>query len=1743
MTETNSIKKTQMNMKTNSTYSSREKINDSFFVRRSVIESLKHTGNKPIAANLQAVTSNRQPVTCNLQPATVNLQPATVNLQPVTCNLQPATVNLQPATVNLQPVTCNRHSATLNHSTFFMKKFLRRSGVFAIALLIANLFFANNISAQILQRGTATSATSGNGSNTITINKPSGVVSGDIMIAAISKSATSNNSTLNGWTVIDGRRQDQGQRYTTILYRIADGTEGPNFSFSKGTNNATTVGSIIAFSGVNQTTPFDVAPGTLSTDEGTTATVNGINTVTNGTAIIFIGGAKNGGWSNWAITNPTLTEIMDFDNNDNVSVAAAWGIKASPGATGNATVTLGGDNYYAVMLLALRPYLPWVKYFTTSGTFTVPAGVSCLKVEAWGGGGRGGTRTSNGVGGGGGGGAYASSYLSVTPNQSYSVTVGAGSTSASAGGDSYFDNGSGLRAKGGNSVANNTTSGASGGSGSTGNIITINGGDGTDGSGSAGGKGGDAPNGGNGGSGASGNSNGQDGFAPGGGGGGGRRTTGWFATTYDPGNGADGRVIITWIDASDFNVSSNSPICSGTNATITLTSTTISNGTYDVNYTTTNPGNTQTTSVTFTGGTATFSVSGLTGTPSPSAVTINWIAFSGASCNTTLTGKSTNVTVNGINTAGIPSSTPTLCQNILLTPITIATTGATGIGSSSGLPNGVSASWAADVITISGTPTESGTFNYSIPLTGGCGTVSASGTITVLAAPTPTFTTSPAANTCINSSVTYTTQSGQSNYLWSVPGTENVDYTITSGGIGNTDNSVTLTWLTTGSKTVTVNYTNANGCAGVNVASSVTMVNAYPDASFSYSSPQNGNTNMFCQNLPSNPNIGSNLNPSPVFSGTTGGTFTSSPSGLVFADANPTSNTGQVDLAASAPGTYTVTYTVTTNGCTTQATAQIIIVALPTATLSYPLNPTAASYCKTDADQSPTLTNTSGNNYTLVPGTYSEPTGNLDIDASTGVIKPSSAQTHPGTYTITYTFYAFITGLPSGTTTCPNTITTTVTILASPSITTQPTAPAAVCENNGVATISITATGDGLSYQWQVSADGGSTFNDINDGGVYSNSSTDSLTITNASLSMNGYQYHCVVSGTCSPSVTSDAVALTVNATNTVSAASSSPTVCNNIGLVNITHNTTGATGIGTATGLPAGVTASWSSNVITISGTPTQSGTFNYSIPLTGGCGALNATGTIEVTAAPVISMSQSYICLGSSAQILTPTSGGTWTSSDPSVATVANDGTVTAVAAGTVTFTFHDNTSGCESTTAALTVDASCQVVTLTQPAQLAAVIAANGPLTICAGQSSSITVTVSGGSGSYDVAVDGNHQTGAGPVFTFNVSPTNTTTYSQSNVVVTDVPNNCNSNTTGTVQIIVNPVTDISNGPTGYSICLGGAIADLSVTASGTGTLHYQWYSNTSNSNSGGTPVGSDQSTFTPTFDNNIAGDYFYYVTVTGDCGSATSAVAAITVNPLPNNTGTGFTGGAICVGDNGELTFDAADAVFTGPYTIQYTDGTTTWSQVINNASATHFNVAVNPTSTTTYTLVSITDGNGCVRTSGFGKETAQILVRQLPVATLNTQTNVLCHGGTNGAIDIDVTGGNSPYTYLWTASNGGVLPSGQEIVQDPTGLTAGTYTVVVTSQYGCASAPLVVTISEPDVISSNAVVTSDYNGSQLSCATATDGTITVTASGGTGTLQYSSDNGTTWQSSNVFSNLGAGTYQIVVKDANNCMSQL
>ncbi|MBL7800497.1 MAG: hypothetical protein JNL95_07200, partial [Chitinophagales bacterium] len=148
-----------------------------------------------------------------------------------------------------------------------------------------------------------------------------------------------------------------------------------------------------------------------------------------------------------------------------------------------------------------------------------------------------------------------------------------------------------------------------------------------------------------------------------------------------------------------------------------------------------------------------------------------------------------------------------------------------------------------------------------------------------------------------------------------------------------------------------------------------------------------------------------------------------------------------------------------------------------------------------------------------------------------------------------------------------------------------------------------------------------------------SGSTVDWYSSTPALLSSGSNTYATTTAGTYSAysrnttttcvSATSTPITLTLTPNNTAGSASSTPTLCISTALTAITHTTTGATGISNAgvsgaNGLPAGVSAAWASNTITISGTPTASGTFNYSIPLTGGCGSVNATGTIIVSNTP---------------------------------------------------------------------------------------------------------------------------------------------------------------------------------------------------------------------------------------------------------------------------------------------------------------------------------------------------------------------------------------------------------------------------------------------------------------------------------------------------------------------------------------------
>ena len=219
----------------------------------------------------------------------------------------------------------------------------------------------------------------------------------------------------------------------------------------------------------------------------------------------------------------------------------------------------------------------------------------------------------------------------------------------------------------------------------------------------------------------------------------------------------------------------------------------------------------------------------VTGTSSPIVVTgltfgVNYIfsvvATNAAGGSPPIT-TTTTVTPCTLNTAGTASSSPTLIVNTALTNITIATTGATGIGTATGLPAGVTAVWASNVITISGTPTASGTFNYTIPLTGGCGSVNATGTITVTTAPAATV---PGAPTTVVATAGNASASVAFVAPSSTGGSVITGYTVTSspGGITamGTTSPINVTGLTNGtSYRFAVVATNAVGNSVASAAS------------------------------------------------------------------------------------------------------------------------------------------------------------------------------------------------------------------------------------------------------------------------------------------------------------------------------------------------------------------------------------------------------------------------------------------------------------------------------------------------------------------------------------------------------------------------------------------------------------------------------------------------------------------------------------------------------------------------------------------------------------------------------------------------------------------------------------------------------------------------------------------------------------------------------------------------------------
>ncbi|RMF03524.1 MAG: DUF11 domain-containing protein, partial [Bacteroidetes bacterium] len=418
-----------------------------------------------------------------------------------------------------------------------------------------------------------------------------------------------------------------------------------------------------------------------------------------------------------------------------------------------------------------------------------------------------------------------------------------------------------------------------------------------------------------------------------------------------------------------------------------------------------------------------------------------------------------------------------------------------------------------------------------------------------------------------------------------------------------------------------------------------------------------------------------------------------------------------------------------------------------------------------------------------------------------------------------------------------------------------------------------------------------------------------------------------------------------------------------------------------------------------------------------------------------------------------------------------VRNDRDFYDLPAGTYTFTVTD-ANGCTATVSHTLMDPPALVAT------------AGADVEICYGNSTSLSVTSTGGAGSVSYSWNPGGLSGASPT----VSPTVTTTYT---VTATDAYG-CTATDQMTITV-KDYITDYGTISSDQSNCGSFDPAELTgtgVTATGSNyNLSYQWQSLVSGGSwtniSGATGQNYDPLTLTET-------TQFRRRAFAGNgCGNGLSNVVTITVNPVPTASIDGNP--LVCDGQTTTLTASGAG-----------TGGSYNWSTGDTGSTITVTPSGINQIQ------VTVTNANGCT-------DVASIVVSSTPRPSVVAASAELCVGEST---TLTASGG---VTYQWSANAGG----GTSNVTTVTPAQTTTYSVTVTNAAGCSEvASVTVTVLELPVINS-------VNGTDpTACDGSPNGSLTVSATGNSGTLQYRI-NGGSWQASHEFNNLAAGTYNVEV----------
>jgi hypothetical protein len=668
--------------------------------------------------------------------------------------------------------------------------------------------------------------------------------------------------------------------------------------------------------------------------------------------------------------------------------------------------------------------------------------------------------------------------------------------------------------------------------------------------------------------------------------------------------------------------------------------------------------------------------------------------------------------------------------------------------------------------------------------------------------------------------------------------------------------------------------------------------------------------------------------------------------------------------------------------CGSAATASASLPTISNGGFSTPINLTASG--------NPTGTTVSFSPNPVTPGNTATVTLN------------NSNTLAPGTYNIT------INGV-AGSNTQSTTISYVIAPGTGPAITAQPS-DLTVCAG-AAANFAATATGSGLSYQWQISTDGGATYTNI------SGATSATYAIASTTNAQNNTRYKVIITALCGSS-TSNAANLVVNSSPAITAQPNNATVCtgsNNTLAVTatgggLTYQWQVSTNGGTSYSNIAGATAS----TYTLTGITTALNNNQYQVVINGSCpGTVTSNASIlSVGTAPNITSQPSDVtnCAGATTTLTASASGSgigyQWQISTDGGTTWTN---ITGATNASYSFTSAVSQTGnkyrviVSSTTCA--VPSTSTVATLTVNS-LPAITTQPTSNTLCAGGNVVFTAAATGTGIGYQWQLSTN-----GGVSWTNIAGATNATYSVNSVTASQnqyqyqlvVSGTCSPAATSNPATlnVVSPVT-VTTQPANSTVCAG---SNVTLTAAGSGTsIQYQWQVSTNGGTSFSAIAGANSASYTITGATAaISGNVYQVLMSNPTCTTPVATTGAvITVNALPTVTSSA-TETNVCTGTPVTLLASGANTYSWAPVGL-------TGQAVIVTPTVLPSNPSV--ANTVTYTVTG-TNANGCSNTS-----TVSVTANPLPVVTLTvTPANIPLLPGRTVTLRASVTP-STGFNFVW-----------------------------------------------------------------------------------------------------------------------------